>query len=81
MNRGASISRKRALISTTARATVSIRGRQTVAVERRFNGWYDVTITSSRDDLFVRQFAGHAETHQSSISDPAFGRCSHRGTT
>ena len=33
--------------------------------------WYDVSITSDLDGAFLRRFAGHVETGQSGISDPA----------
>jgi phospholipase C len=35
--------------------------------------WYDLIVSDERGDGFRRQFAGHIETGQSSISDPAIG--------
>jgi phospholipase C len=35
--------------------------------------WYDLTATSDTDELFLRRFAGHRETGQPSVSDPALG--------
>jgi phospholipase C len=48
-------------------------GHVTVPVGGSTHGWYDVTITSSADPLFVRQPAGHVETGRVSITDPALG--------
>ena len=36
--------------------------------------WYDVTVTSDTDSSYKRAFAGHIETGQADVSDPAFGR-------
>ncbi|QWT21647.1 phospholipase C, phosphocholine-specific [Bacillus sp. NP157] len=36
--------------------------------------WYDLTATCDTDELFSRRFAGHRETGQDSVSDPALGR-------
>ena len=36
--------------------------------------WYDVTLTSDTDSSYLRAFAGHVETGQADVSDPAFGR-------
>jgi phospholipase C len=36
--------------------------------------WYDVTVTSDTDSSYLRAFAGHIETGQADVSDPAFGR-------
>ena len=36
-------------------------------------GWYDFTITASSDSTFAQRFAGHLETGQDSVSDPAIG--------
>jgi phospholipase C len=36
--------------------------------------WYDVTVTSGADASYQRAFAGHIETGQPDVSDPAFGR-------
>ena len=35
--------------------------------------WYDLSITSSSDAGWLRRLAGHVETGQASISDPAIG--------
>ncbi|GHJ41095.1 phosphocholine-specific phospholipase C [Streptomyces sp. TS71-3] len=37
------------------------------------HGWYDLSVTSSRDDAFLRRLAGHVETGEVSTSDPAIG--------
>jgi phospholipase C len=39
-------------------------------------GWYDFTIISEDSDIYLRRFAGHVETGQSSFSDPVMGRVS-----
>ena len=36
-------------------------------------GWYDFVVTVNGDSIFQYQFAGHVETGQDSISDPAMG--------
>src|SRR5471030_2290800 len=36
-------------------------------------GWYDLSITIASDATFVRRLAGHVETGNSSMSDPALG--------
>jgi phospholipase C len=36
--------------------------------------WYDVAVTIAGDADYLRRFAGHFETGQPSLSDPAFGR-------
>ncbi|MER5181194.1 phospholipase C, phosphocholine-specific [Streptomyces sp. NPDC002896] len=33
--------------------------------------WYDLTVRSDADDAFVRRFAGHVETGEPGVSDPA----------
>ena len=33
--------------------------------------WYDVSVTSDLDATFLRRFAGHVETGQPGVSDPA----------
>jgi phospholipase C len=40
----------------------------------RVFGWYDLVITVDEDPGFAYQFAGHVETGEDSISDPAMGR-------
>lgn len=37
------------------------------------DGWYDVTVTSSGDQRYLRRLAGHLEDGRSSNSDPALG--------
>jgi phospholipase C len=37
-------------------------------------GWYDVSVTSEADPSYLRRLAGHVETGQPSVSDPALGR-------
>src|SRR5262249_35060684 len=39
----------------------------------RFGGWYDFAITVAHDAAFAYQLAGHLETGNDSISDPAMG--------
>ena len=39
----------------------------------RFGGWYDFVITVEHDSVFACQVAGHLETGDDSISDPAMG--------
>jgi phospholipase C len=36
-------------------------------------GWYDFTIKSEGSDIYLRRFAGHVDTGQSSFSDPVMG--------
>jgi phospholipase C len=43
---------------------------------RRMYGWYDLVITVEGDPGFEYQFAGHVETGEDSISDPAMGAVS-----
>ncbi len=38
-----------------------------------YSGWYDVKITISGKENFLRRFAGHVETGKMSITDPAMG--------
>ena len=44
----------------------------------RSGHWYDLIVTVDSDDTFQRRFAGHIETGEPSISDPAFERSEHR---
>lgn len=37
------------------------------------SGWYDVIITVQGDETFSRQYAGHVETGEDSITDPYMG--------
>jgi len=39
-------------------------------------GWYDFTIKSEDSNIYLRRFAGHVDTGQSSFSDPVMGRVS-----
>lgn len=39
----------------------------------RFSGWYGFVITVDQDPGFEHQIAGHVETGEDSISDPAMG--------
>jgi phospholipase C len=39
----------------------------------RFGGWYDFVITAEHDAAYETQVAGHLETGEDSISDPAMG--------
>ena len=36
-------------------------------------GWYDLTVQAESDATFRRQFAGHLETGEDSVTDPAIG--------
>jgi len=36
-------------------------------------GWYDFTLTAGSDDTFAQRIAGHLETGEDSVSDPALG--------
>jgi phospholipase C len=38
---------------------------------KRFFGWYDLVITVEDDSNFEYRFAGHLETGEDSVSDPA----------
>jgi phospholipase C len=40
---------------------------------RNAHGWYDLAITVDTDASFARRLAGHVETGESSMSDPALG--------
>jgi phospholipase C len=35
--------------------------------------WYDVSVTSAAEPLYLRRLAGHVETRQPSVSDPSLG--------
>jgi phospholipase C len=39
----------------------------------RFDGWYDFVITVAGDTGFEYEVAGHLETGEDSVSDPAMG--------
>ena len=39
----------------------------------QFYGWYDLIITVTGDNTFNYRLAGHVETGNDSISDPALG--------
>jgi phospholipase C len=45
------------------------------------HGWYDISITASGDDGFLRRVAGHLEDGKDSASDPAFGHDGHLHST
>jgi phospholipase C len=54
--------------------TVPPRSTVPVIVRTAFgSGWYDVSVTSDADPGYLRRLAGHVETGQASISDPALG--------
>ena len=38
----------------------------------QFYGWYDITIEAETDSTFQRRLAGHLETGEDSMTDPAF---------
>jgi phospholipase C len=39
----------------------------------KFHGWYDFTLTVDNDPNFLQQLAGHVETGNESVTDPAIG--------
>jgi phospholipase C len=39
----------------------------------KFHGWYDFVLTVPEDQAFRQQLAGHLETGEDSVSDPAIG--------
>ena len=43
------------------------------SARKQFHGWYDFTIEVSSDTSFQRCFAGHVETGEDSLTDPAIG--------
>jgi phospholipase C len=56
--------------------TAFLDSRQTLEHERaldEFGGWYDLTVKVSADAGFKYELAGHVETGEDSISDPALG--------
>jgi phospholipase C len=58
-----------------ARVTVPSRSTVTVAVHTASRGgWYDVSVTADASPQYLRRLAGHAETGEPGISDPALGR-------
>jgi phospholipase C len=40
----------------------------------RADHWYDVSVTSDRDEAYLRRLAGHVETGRQSVTDPALAR-------
>jgi phospholipase C len=54
--------------STTIHLPTGGRAERVIGGER--NGWYDITITSTGDQQFVRQLAGHIGNARSTTSDP-----------
>ncbi|MEU1826950.1 phosphocholine-specific phospholipase C [Streptomyces abikoensis] len=56
------------------RATITVRAGRTVTHTvdpRHGKRWYDVTVVSETDPGFLRRFAGHVETGEPGVSDPA----------
>ncbi|WP_345811030.1 phospholipase C, phosphocholine-specific [Paraburkholderia sp. PREW-6R] len=56
--------------------THSVRGGDTEQIYldlRSVHGWYDLAVTVDTDPLFARRLAGHVETGNASMSDPALG--------
>jgi phospholipase C len=39
----------------------------------KFHGWYDITVEANTDSTFQNRLAGHLETGEDSMTDPAFG--------
>jgi phospholipase C len=56
-------------VTVPARASVGVNIPAVLA-----GGWYDVTVTAAAEPGYLRRLAGHVETGQASISDPALGR-------
>ncbi|HMH11921.1 MAG TPA: phospholipase domain-containing protein, partial [Edaphobacter sp.] len=46
------------------------------SAREQLHGWYDFTIEVSSDTSFQRRIAGHVETGEDSITDPAIGATS-----
>jgi phospholipase C len=40
---------------------------------QKFHGWYDITVQVASDSTFQQRVAGHLETGEASMTDPAFG--------
>ena len=73
---------RKAILVTLAEAYTGKKQQRSLAagasVTRTFDldashGWYEVAVTVAGADGFVRTLAGHVETGEESISDPAFG--------
>ncbi|MFF3767674.1 phosphocholine-specific phospholipase C [Streptomyces sp. NPDC001922] len=45
-----------------------------IADPRRSHGWYDLSVVSDRDSVFLRRLAGHVETGRPGTSEPAVSR-------
>jgi phospholipase C len=59
-----------------AASTVIVGAAATVALKRPLGtsfGWYDLSIRSTSDSLFLRRIAGHVETGAASRTDPQIG--------
>ncbi|MEV6673918.1 phosphocholine-specific phospholipase C [Streptomyces sp. NPDC051162] len=56
------------------RETVRVRAGKSVVREldlRHSKRWYDLSVVSDTDSAFLRRFAGHVETGEAGVSDPA----------
>jgi phospholipase C len=51
----------------------AVTGAPTSMSGHRTSGWYDLAVTVDGDAQFECRFAGHLETGEDSISDPAMG--------
>src|SRR5262249_7365661 len=61
---------------TSSEMTLLLHPGQTTAEQRELSstrGWYDLIITVQRDPHLEYHYAGHLETGEDSISDPAMG--------
>ncbi|MQY12268.1 Non-hemolytic phospholipase C [Streptomyces sp. RB5] len=58
--------------SRTLRVRPGARVRHTVEL-RHSARWFDVSVTDEADPAFLRRFAGHVETGEPGVSDPALG--------
>ncbi|WP_128382007.1 phosphocholine-specific phospholipase C [Streptomyces cavernae] len=75
-NKGRATVRLKVVSGYDARTrTVTVRPgatvRQTVSLHSS-RRWYDLTVTSETDTVFLRRFAGHVENGRPGVSDPAF---------
>jgi phospholipase C len=51
--------------------TLNLKPGQTIHTITTTRRWYDVTVTTPTDTSYQRRFAGHVETGQPGLSDPA----------
>lgn len=54
--------------------TIEAGGKKNIQVDlKKSNGWYDFTLTVKGNEIFKKQYAGHVETGEISITDPFMG--------